>query len=473
MKNIFGFAKPSPKYFDLNIDKILENWECKHAVREIIANALDEQILTNTQDIKIFKEQTTWIIKDFGRGLKPEHLTQDENEEKLNTSGVIGKFGIGLKDALATFDRHNIKVTIYSKYANISIIRTAKNGFDEIITLHARVAPPTKDMIGTEFHISGLSDADMESAQRLFLKFGDHQILESTSYGDVVKSKENEGSIYINGVLVANEPNFLFSYNIKRIDSLLKKALNRERSNVGRTAYASVIRKILVNCESDAICESLSNDLANFSSGLNHDELKWIDVQEHAAKLLARKETVVFVTTNEIQEKTDLVNEAGINDRKVIVIPQNLSKKIEETNNLPENSNDNKLTTLSEFIKQRSNNFEYQYVDVSTFSQVESENFKLIDHVFRLIGGKPSHIESIRVSEKMQKDTVTFMECDGLWNTENKSIILHRRILKDKNRFLGVLLHEIAHAKSGYSDTTRGFERELTNMLGLITSQLI
>jgi hypothetical protein len=28
--------------FDLNIDKILENWEPKHAVREIIANALDE-----------------------------------------------------------------------------------------------------------------------------------------------------------------------------------------------------------------------------------------------------------------------------------------------------------------------------------------------------------------------------------------------------------------------------------------------
>lgn len=32
--------------FDLNIEKILENWEVYHAIREIIANALDEQILT-------------------------------------------------------------------------------------------------------------------------------------------------------------------------------------------------------------------------------------------------------------------------------------------------------------------------------------------------------------------------------------------------------------------------------------------
>jgi hypothetical protein len=36
------------KNFDLNIDKILENWEVFHAVRELIANAIDEQILTNT-----------------------------------------------------------------------------------------------------------------------------------------------------------------------------------------------------------------------------------------------------------------------------------------------------------------------------------------------------------------------------------------------------------------------------------------
>ena len=38
--------------FDLNIEKILENWENYHAIREIIANALDEQIITKTRDIE-------------------------------------------------------------------------------------------------------------------------------------------------------------------------------------------------------------------------------------------------------------------------------------------------------------------------------------------------------------------------------------------------------------------------------------
>src|SRR5215831_2264155 len=104
------------KQFDLNIEKILENWEVYHAIREIIANALDEQLLTNTKDVEIIKQDSTWHIRDYGRGLKYTNLTQNENQEKLSNSSVIGKFGIGLKDALATFDRKGIKVLIKSQF---------------------------------------------------------------------------------------------------------------------------------------------------------------------------------------------------------------------------------------------------------------------------------------------------------------------------------------------------------------------
>ena len=36
--------------FDLNIERVLENWTVAHALREVIANALDEQALTETRD---------------------------------------------------------------------------------------------------------------------------------------------------------------------------------------------------------------------------------------------------------------------------------------------------------------------------------------------------------------------------------------------------------------------------------------
>ena len=32
------------RYFDLNIEEILDNWKIHHGIREIISNALDEQL---------------------------------------------------------------------------------------------------------------------------------------------------------------------------------------------------------------------------------------------------------------------------------------------------------------------------------------------------------------------------------------------------------------------------------------------
>ena len=94
------------KKFDLNIEKILENWETKHAIREVIANALDEQKLSKSSEIEISKDPNgSWHIRDFGRGLRYEHFTQKEYVEKLSAEGIIGKCGIGLKDALATIER--------------------------------------------------------------------------------------------------------------------------------------------------------------------------------------------------------------------------------------------------------------------------------------------------------------------------------------------------------------------------------
>lgn len=74
------------KKFDLNIEEVLEHWDTAHALREIIANALDEAALTNKQNPKKYKDpENKWYIKDFGRGLKYEHFTQNENKIILIT----------------------------------------------------------------------------------------------------------------------------------------------------------------------------------------------------------------------------------------------------------------------------------------------------------------------------------------------------------------------------------------------------
>lgn len=41
---------------DSNFEQVTEKWEVFHALREIIATALDEQVLTRSKDIRIERE---------------------------------------------------------------------------------------------------------------------------------------------------------------------------------------------------------------------------------------------------------------------------------------------------------------------------------------------------------------------------------------------------------------------------------
>ncbi len=155
--------------FDLNIEQVLENWSIADALREIIANALDEQILTHTQSIEITKQGNVWHIRDYGRGIQYIHFTQNENDEKNASDKLIGKFGVGLKDALAVLHRHGCYVHIESKHNSVTTKMAMKSGFD-IQTLHAEFCPPSNDkMAGTDFAITGISDEDMEDAKQRFL----------------------------------------------------------------------------------------------------------------------------------------------------------------------------------------------------------------------------------------------------------------------------------------------------------------
>src|SRR6516165_1037006 len=156
------------RLFDLNIEKILEGWSVCHAVRELIANALDEQSLSGTREIQISQEDSlTWHIRDFGRGLKYEHLTQNESQEKLKNPGkVIGRFGVGLKDALATLTRLNVHTSLQSRFGDIALQQTAKHGFSDVVTLHAIISDPTDtDMEGTDVVLRGVSPKDIEQAK--------------------------------------------------------------------------------------------------------------------------------------------------------------------------------------------------------------------------------------------------------------------------------------------------------------------
>jgi hypothetical protein len=447
--------------FDLNIEEVLENWEVEHALREIIANALDEQVLSKTAEIEIYKNgQGDWHIRDYGRGLRIEHFTLNENQEKLRAlTGVIGKFGVGLKDALATFHRRGVGVLIRSPYGTFRLRQEHKHGFSDIVTLHVEYDDSRNSMLGTEFILHGVTDSDMAKAKSLFLKFAGEEILETNTYGQIIRRKGNSARVYILGVFASEEPNFLFSYNITSLTESMKKRLNRERLNVGRTTYADRVKAILKSARSKVVEDLLIDQVEMRATGEQCDEMAWIEISQMALNLMHQRHKVAYFTEEEIQLRPNILDNVRADGYKVVVITEQQKLKLEAQ----VEAGGPQVRTLEAYIQEYNASFEYRFVDIQRLTREERRIYDFTPKILALVGLAPSRVPPIRISETMR---VTTDDTDGVWDSSIPAIVIKRSKLSTLIGYAATLLHEVGHATTGTVDATREFERVLTDYLG-------
>ena len=407
--------------------------------------------------IEVFKIESDWHIRDYGRGLQYSHFTQNENIEKLESPYLIGKFGVGLKDALAVFYRKGIHVEIESKYAHITLKMVNKSGFD-VQTLHALFDKPNDvNMVGTDFIIKGIGDNAINKAKSMFLCFNKKiKLLETTKYGQVYSCNNSIPTIYINGVQVAFEENFLFSYNITNINAQIKKALNRERTNVGRVAYSDTVKNILRQCKSDRVLLTLVADLKNVMSGINKDEAGWVDVATYAAKTLNRNGDVTFMTPAQRAElsnqQIEILKESG---KMLIMVTDNVYSKIAGI-----------VNTFDNVYQEYNDSFQYNFVNYRDLTQAEKKVFDLKEAIIKFCKKYEYQYDvQIKISETIKVDEYG-VETQGICDYETDSIIIKRSALKSEHMFISVLIHELTHYQHGYPDNSRDFENDLTEILG-------
>lgn len=456
--------------FDLNMEDVLEAWRAPDALREVIANALDEQALTETDNISITEdEKGRWHIRDHGRGLQYEHFTQNENEEKLaNPDTVIGKFGVGLKDALATFHRHGHDVTIHSAHNTFRVEKAPKHGFEDVSTLHVDIQPPEQDISGTDVVIDGCTAEDVAAAKAMFLQFTDEERLEATRFGEVYSVPPGERArIYVNGLRVAEEDNFLFSYNITKTTKKVREALNRERSNVGRTAYSSRVKTILESCESTRVAEPLVRDLENFEQGTTHDELSWKPIRIHACKLLNANDEVVFLTPNDERRNSDVVLKARNDGYRTVIVPENIRNELSDV----EDAEGNEIRNIDRYVSEYNESFSYDWVAPEELTADEYAVWEQHEHILAMLPEVPAGLNEVRISETMRISTQGQDTVLGRWQPAEGWIIIRRDQLACLTKFAGIFLHELAHARNPFAgDLTHEFEMELTQLLGEVAN---
>ena len=452
--------------FDLNIEKILDDWEIYHAIREIIANAIDEMKLTKTKDIEINKDsQGFWHIRDYGRGLTYHHLTQNENKEKINSDLVIGKFGVGLKDALAVLFINGINIIISSKYGSITLKMQEKIGFNDTVTLHAVINDAEdENMVGTDFKLN-VPDAEIEKAKKLFLCFNNKKPIDTLEQGEIYH-KNGKSNIYVRGVKVAEEENYLFDYNINVLNKNLSKALNRERTNVGRTAYSSIVKQMLLESKSKDIIDALMLEIKKIPKGINSDEVNLVDIQSHAIKEYNAIHSIVMVTASDAynlsNDDKEKIKESG---REIVIVPDKAYDKLDGQ----EDYTGKEIGTFDTVIREYNKTFKYKFISYNELNNNEKNVFDLKAKVISYYPNK--YHRQILISETI--NTMISGDTLGVYDSSENAIIIKREILQNKVKFCEVLFHELVHSNTGLPDNDRNFENELGKIIGILINEII
>jgi len=320
-------------------------------------------------------------------------------------------------------------------------------------------------MVGTKVILEGCTKDDVEKAKSLFLKFSGEKMLEKTRYGEILQ-RDSISKIYINGIKVAEEDNFLFSYNITSLTSAMRKALNRERTHVGRTAYTERVKSILLSSNNEKVAQLLVEDLEGYQKGTEHEEMKYVDVAVHACKILNTSSSVVFVTPQQLQNATMAVDNAHRDGLSIVVVPDTISQKIHGMRDI----SGNMMKDLGQYNTEWNESFEFKFVKPSELTASEQKIYDKTSDIFNLIGGKPEVIQEISISETMRREE-SGEDAVGLW--DGSKIVVKRDQLKKMESYAGTLLHETSHALSGAGDVSREFELELTYIIGKISDKSV
>jgi len=207
--------------------------------------------------------------------------------------------------------------------------------------------------------------------------------------------------IYVNGLLVAEEDNFLFSYNVTKLSAALRRALNRERTNVGRGAYTDRVKAILLASSVPAVADALAEELARFEYGRTHDEIQWMDVQIHACRVLNATERVVFVTSHQMFDNSKLVDYAKADGYRVVVVPGALADKLPGL----KDAHGKSVRDLDVFYQEWDDSFTFSFVDPDQLDLLERVVFDQTQRIMALVGRRRPRLSGVRISETMRVDS--------------------------------------------------------------------
>ena len=223
--------------YNTNLNKnYCKSWGLWEAVREILQNAIDQQTVNESNQIKFDYDEKKQTLEISNTGSALERSTilmgKTSKEDDIRT---IGQHGEGYKVALLVLTRLGKRVVVknYKKNEKWVPLFVKDKNYDNEEVLKIKIEKyyfkrlPDHDLT---FEIKDVTKEEWDSITPLYLGFSiDKDVFNDEDFGTILFSEEQKGKIYVNGLYVeTSKEKFQFGYNL-RPDSI---SLDRDRRSV-------------------------------------------------------------------------------------------------------------------------------------------------------------------------------------------------------------------------------------------------
>ncbi|MDF2880262.1 MAG: hypothetical protein K0R54_819 [Clostridiaceae bacterium] len=414
----------------------VSNMSIDDAIKELISNCLDTESKTS-----ISCGDGIISISDKGEGISKKNLLFSESNK---TESQIGQFCEGLKFASLVLARNNREFKISTKgYDYVATIErdTQFKADVLVITLSAN-----RKRVGTDITFKG-TQQELNRAKNNFLAFN-----ESFKRVDCGIYSPG-GNIFVNGVFI-QKINSIYSYDIigaKDIVSRERKTIDFEKAKISISSLVSIsdnkkfIEHFITNKQYDKIEHQLSVNPLN--------KAVWKEVigtvyAKHCFATGSDYDGVAMDKGYKLILQTSITMQALLSRFGVMA--------------------SNQVVTLKGDEKQIRKRFDKK--------KLSDKGKKRYDKSIELF----TELYGARLAKKIElvetfNDGVETDSTWGLYNSTTDTIYVLAEIVDktdkyDFDEYMGVLIHEQIHRKSGAHDRTREFEFALSMELGRIAS---